>query len=38
MSGGMFFAEDGKKRGLIDFIGNNEFALSRVHQYKKNKK
>lgn len=38
MSGGMFFAEDAKKRGLIDFIGNNEFALSRVHQYKKNKK
>lgn len=38
MSGGMFFANDAKSRGLIDFIGNNEFALSRVHQYKKMKK
>lgn len=38
MSGGMFFADEAKKRGLIDFVGSNEFALSRVHAYKKNKK
>lgn len=38
LRGGMFFANDAKKRGLIDFIGNNEFALSRVEQYKNTKK
>lgn len=38
LKGGMFFAEDAKRRGLIDFIGNNEFALSRITKYSKIKK
>lgn len=37
LKGGMFFAAEGKKRGLVDFIGDNEFALSRVRQYSKTK-
>lgn len=30
LKGGMFFAEDAKRRGLIDFIGSNEFALTKI--------
>ncbi|NOT37210.1 MAG: hypothetical protein HOP11_07510, partial [Saprospiraceae bacterium] len=37
LKGGMLYALDAKKRGLVDFIGSNEFALSRVFQYAKNK-
>jgi len=38
LKGGMFFTDEAKKRGLIDFVGSQEFALSRVHVYKKTKK
>ena len=37
LRGGMFFAEDAKKRGLIDSIGNNEFAIERIKKYSKYK-
>jgi len=37
LRGGMFFAEDAKKRGLIDSIGNNEFALEGIKKYSKYK-
>ncbi|MEP7197267.1 MAG: S49 family peptidase [Saprospiraceae bacterium] len=33
LKGGMFFADEAKKRGLIDSIGSQEFALSRVKSY-----
>jgi len=35
LRGGMFFAKDAIKRGLVDHIGNNHFALSRVKKYSK---
>lgn len=35
LRGGMFFAKDAIKRGLVDHIGNNDFALSRVKKYSK---
>lgn len=35
LRGGMFFAKDAIKRGLVDHIGNNDFAISRVKKYSK---
>ncbi|HNC36755.1 MAG TPA: S49 family peptidase [Saprospiraceae bacterium] len=35
LRGGMFFAKDAMKRGLLDHIGNNDFAISRVKKYAK---
>lgn len=38
LKGGMFQNRTAIKLGLADFIGNNEFALTRINNYKKNKK
>jgi len=38
LKGGMFQNRTAIKLGLADFIGNNEFAISRLNNYKKNKK
>lgn len=35
LSGGMFFAADAKKRGLVDSIGNQRDAIARIYSLKK---
>ena len=38
LRGGMFMAKEALKRGLVDHIGNNDFALSRVRKFAKQNK
>jgi len=35
VSGGMFYAQDAKRRGLVDSIGGRNYAINRIIQHSK---